>query len=289
MSIAASRGPFAVGGERLPMLWILPLLGLAAMYLPPYAEAAASIWQTDDHGHVPLVLAVALWLFWQQRTALSRAPWQAQWPLGGAALAAGLLLYLSGRATTSAVLVFLSQPLVVTGMLLLLKGRPGLHAVRFAVAYLLFMVPLPSVLVDAATGPLKQWISAIAETVLHGAGYPVARSGVVISIGQYQMLVADACSGLHSMIALAALGTLFIHLMRRSHPWHNVLMLLAILPIAFTANIVRVMVLVLVTYHFGEAAGQGFLHGAAGIVLMLTALCALLALDAALAALLRPR
>ena len=198
-------------------------------------------------------------------------------------LAAAFSMLLLAQLAAIQVVQQIGFIVAIAGAVLFLLGLRHLVLSGPAIGYLLFMVPLPSVLVDAATGPLKQWISAIAETVLHGAGYPVARSGVVISIGQYQMLVADACSGLHSMIALAALGTLFIHL------WHNVLMLLAILPIAFIANTVRVMVLVLVTYHFGEAAGQGFLHGAAGIVLMLTALCALLALDAALAALLRPR
>ena len=90
------------------------------------------------------------------------------------------------------------------------------------------------------------------------------------------MLVADACSGLHSMYSLSALGTLFMYIMARRSRLHNAIMLASILPIAFVANIVRVIVLVLITYHFGDEAGQGFLHGAAGMVLMLVALRLLL-------------
>ena len=153
--------------------------------------------------------------------------------------------------------------------------------------YLIFMVPLPGTLVDAVTGPLKQWISLIVVDVLHAVGYPIARTGVMITIGQYQLLVADACSGLHSMFSLSALGTLFMYIMGRQSRWHNAIMLASILPIAFFANIVRVMALVLVTYHFGDEAGQGFLHGAAGMVLMLVALVFHFLLDTALGALLK--
>jgi exosortase len=154
---------------------------------------------------------------------------------------------------------------------------------------MIFMVPLPWSLVDAITGPLKQWISDIVESLLYAAGYPIARTGVILSIGQYQLLVADACSGLHSMFSLSALGTLFMYIMGRTSKLHNAIMLASILPIAFVANIIRVIILVLVTYHLGDEAGQGFLHGTAGMVLMLAALAFLFALDTVLALVLRPR
>jgi exosortase len=125
--------------------------------------------------------------------------------------------------------------------------------------------------------------------LLHLAGYPIARSGVVITVGHYQLLVADACSGLNSMFSLSALGVLFMYLTRRAGVAHNAIMLASILPIAFAANIVRVVALILITYHFGDAAGQGFLHGAAGILLLLVALGILLSLDAGLAKAFKPR
>ena len=127
------------------------------------------------------------------------------------------------------------------------------------------------------TGPLKQWISVIVVELLYDVGYPISRNGVVITIGQYQMLVADACSGpaldVQPVGARHALHVPHGAAQRRCTTrscWSS------ILPIAFAANIVRVIVLVLITYHFGDEAGQGFLHGAAGIVLMLVALVLLL-------------
>jgi exosortase B len=181
-----------------------------------------------------------------------------------------------------------SQIPVLLGAMLLIGGWGAARAIWFPVFYLVFMIPLPGMVVDALTGPLKQWVSVIAESLLYLSGYPIARDGVMLTIVQYQLLVADACSGLHSMFSLAALGSVFIYITARKSRLHNALMIASILPIAFVANIVRVLVLVLVTYHLGDEAGQGFLHGAAGIVLMIVALLTLFGLDALLARLIRP-
>ncbi len=186
-------------------------------------------------------------------------------------------------------LAIASQPFVVAGVLLLMRGRPAVRIAWFALIYFIFMIPLPGTLVDGLTGPLKQWISIIVVELLYDVGYPISRNGVVLTIGQYQMLVADACSGLHSMYSLSALGTLFMYIVHRKSLLHNAIMLASILPIAFVANIVRVMALVLITYHFGDEAGQGFLHGAAGMVLMLVALICFFSLDKLLERLLPQR
>ena len=282
-------GPLAGKRDALPMepSWLLALAGFAAMYLPVYWWAANGIWQTDEQAHGALILLVLLWLFWGVRRPIAALPdspapiWG--WPVFGF----GLLVYFVGRVFGISILEFGSQALVVAGVLLLIKGRAALRLAWFPVLYFIFMIPLPGILVDALTGPLKQWISVIVVETLYHVGYPISRSGVVLTIGQYQMLVADACSGLHSMYSLSALGTLFMYITARPGRLHNAIMLASILPIAFIANIVRVIALVLITYHFGDEAGQGFLHGAAGIVLMLVALVFFFALDAGLGHLFR--
>jgi exosortase B len=265
--------------------WVFVLIGIAAMYVPVYWAAANWLWQSDDNGHGPIILLIALWLFWQAKGRVLQAPNQPQPALGWSLLMFGLLFYIFGRIINAIVFQFLSQVMVVAALMLLLKGPGALRAASFAVFYLMFLVPLPGVLVDAATGPLKRWISYIVVELLHGMGYPIARAGVTITIAQYQLLVADACSGLNSMISLLALGTLFMYLMARRGVAHNVVMAATIVPIAFLANVVRVVILVLVTYHLGDEAGQGFLHGAAGIVLMLVALALFFAVDTLLVSL----
>jgi len=269
--------------------WAVALAGFAAMYLPIYWWAFNTIWQSDDQAHGLIVLLVVAWLFRQQyRAILDAAPRQAPFA-GWAIFACGLLVYFVGRALGISILELGSQIPVLLGVLLILGGWPAARAAWFPLAYIVFMIPLPGPLVDALTGPLKHWISVIAEQTLYSVGYPIARDGVILTIGQYQLLVADACSGLHSMFSLSALGVLFMYMTSRASVLHNAIMLTSILPIAFAANIVRVMTLVLVTYHLGDEAGQGFLHGAAGIVLMIVALLILFLLDAILARLIKPR
>jgi exosortase/archaeosortase family protein len=102
-------------------------------------------------------------------------------------------------------------------------------------------------------------------------------------------MAAEAGSGLNSMFSLSALGVLYLSLMRYKSWLHNAIIRVSILPIAFAASIIRMLTLVLVTYHFGDAAGPGFLHGAAGIPLLLVALALILGLDTILVRLVKSR
>jgi exosortase len=126
---------------------------------------------------------------------------------------------------------------------------------------------------------LKQLVSVIAESLLYAVGYPIARSGVILSVGPYELLVADACSGLNSIFTLVALTALYLYLMRYRSMSYNLMLLACAVPIAIAANVVRVIVLVLVTYHFGDEAGQGFVHSFAGLLLFAVALTLVMALD----------
>lgn len=261
---------------------LVALTGLVAMYAPSYWTAAQGLWQTDDNGHAPIILAVVLWLFWQIRKEIQVIPDRPHYALGWSLLSLGIALHFVGRTFTIASAEFLSQPLVVAALLVLFKGPAALRIAWFPVVYLIFMVPMPGTLVDALTSPLKHWIAIIVVDALHTVGYPIARAGVIITIGQYQLLVADACSGLYSVISLSALGTLFMYLKARKSMLHNLVMLVAIVPIAFVANAVRVVVLVLVTYHLGDEAGQGFLHDVAGTLLPLVALSIFFSVDTTL-------
>jgi len=127
---------------------------------------------------------------------------------------------------------------------------------------------------------LKPHISSLATQLLYKAGYPVAQDGVIVLIGQYRLLVADACSGLNSMFSLSAIGLLYLYLMQYRSWLRNGVILASLLPVAFIANILRVVTLVLVTYYFGDAAGQGFMHGFSGMLLFVIALSSILVLDA---------
>jgi exosortase B len=262
--------------------WLPVLAGLLVLYLPSFYDLATWLWPTDEHAHGPIVLGILFWLFWRKRAVLSLPSRGA--PLAGFALLAfGLLVYMLGRPHSITVFEIGALAPILAGVLVAMRGWSALRACWFPILFVAFLVPLPGILVDALTGPLKQAVSEMAVRILFPLGYPIARDGVIVTIGPYQLLVADACSGLNSMFSLSALGLLFMHLNGRTSLPHNAVMLASILPIALAANIVRVVTLILITYHLGDEAGQGFLHGSAGIVLLMAALAFFLLLDAALA------
>lgn len=255
------------------------LIGFAALYLPSYVLLAQRVWPTDEQGHGPIILALTLWLLYSQRHALRALPVQPDKPWGGVLLALGLVMYALGRTQGMMVLEVLSQHFVVIGLVLLFMGRGALRVMWFPLFFLLFVVPLPGSLVAAVTAPLKAAVSAVAADLLYRLDYPVAREGVILSVGQYQLLVADACAGLNSMFTLEALGLLYMNLMHYTSAARNVVLALLIIPISFVANVIRVLILVLVTYHFGDEAGRGFIHGFAGMVLFIVGLCLILLTD----------
>jgi len=253
--------------------------GVAALYIPTFYDLSRTLWRQDDYAHGPIILLVVCWILWQRREILWRTPSGGGAVTGGVLFFLGLVCYALGRSQRILQLEVGSLILVLSGSALLLLGSSSLRALRFPLVFLVFLVPLPGVLVDAVTGKLKAYVSYIAEAVLYTSGYPVARDGVMLTVGQYQLLVADACSGLHSMFSLVALGMLYIHVSGEKSWIRNAVLLTTAIPIAFVVNIIRVIVLVLITYHLGDEAGQGFLHDWAGLLLFVAALGLFIASD----------
>lgn len=273
--------------QRLPLLpvgfdWVaFALLAtcLAVLYGPAYLELSRTIWATDEQGHGPIILLVSIWLLYVKRHDVAAAPNKPVAWLGWPLLLFAMALYALGRSQDIIMFAIGSQILLIIALFLIFKGPAALKVAWFPIFFMLFMVPLPEALVAAVTSPLKSAVSAVASSLLYQVGYPVGRSGVVMTVGPYQLLVADACAGLNSMFTLEALGMLYMNLMRYTNPARNIVLALLLVPTAFVANIVRVMILVLVTYHFGDEAGQGFVHSFAGMVLFMVALGLMLLLD----------
>ena len=191
----------------------------------------------------------------------------------------GLLLYIVGRSQDILLFEIGSVIWLLAAIILLICGSNALKVMWFPLFFMLFMIPLPGVVVDAVTMPMKMAVSYVAENILFWAGYPIARIGVILQIGQYKLLVADACAGLHTLFTLEALGLLYLNIIRHDSFVRNIMLAILIVPISFTANVIRVMVLTLITYHYGDEAGQGFLHGFSGMVLFLTALLLIIGVD----------
>ncbi|GBG14992.1 exosortase [Novimethylophilus kurashikiensis] len=261
------------------LLWLPVVIGLAAICIPSFIHLAQTTWDSEENGHGPIILMVFIWLVWQQRSVLASGVPRPGSIMGWLSLLFGLAAFVIGRSQSIDTLEVAGLIPMLVGIVLLMRGWQTLRMLWFPLLFLLFMIPLPGLLITVITGALKTQVSSVAENLLYYGGLPIARNGVVLSIGPYQLLVADACSGLNSMFSLSALGLLYLYLMRYRNWLHIGLMLAAILPIAFIANVIRVMVLVLITYQFGDEAGQGFAHSAAGMLLFAVALLLLLGFD----------
>ena len=254
-------------------------LGMLALLLPTYWKLAHTVWDSDDQGHGPIILVVSMWLLWRLRAPLAALPYEPAAAIGGVLLLIALLSYTLGRSQEIVQLEAGSHILLWVSLILLVRGFKALRMAWFPIFFLIFMVPLPGVFVQMLTVPLKAGVSYVVESMLHGLDDPISRTGVVLNIGPYQLLVADACAGLNSMFTLEALGLLYMNLMGYTSRLRNGLLALLVIPISFSANIVRVTILVLVTYYFGDAAGQGFVHGFAGMVLFIIGLMLMLGTD----------
>jgi exosortase B len=259
--------------------WAPVLFGLAAMYVPTVVDLARTLWTSEEQIHGPIILTVTLYLFWSLRHTIQDTPAQPRGAVGWPLLVFGLLLYILGRSQDIILFELGSLLLVLPAVLLIQRGTAALKACWFPIFFLFFMIPLPGPVVDALTLPMKTAVSWATENILHAAGYPISRSGVILHLGQYQLLVANACAGLHTLFSLEALGLLYLHLTRHESWARNTALAILIVPISFTANVIRVLTLSLVTYHFGDEAGQGFLHGFAGMVLFVSALLLIIAID----------
>ncbi len=260
--------------------WLPIVIGLAVMYVPSLYDLFQGIWSSEEQMHGPIVLCISLWLLhrnWGAMELAARGQTTSNW--GALIFVFGLLLYAVGRSLGILMFEIGSAIWLLAGLALLQRGTAALKVQWFALFFMLFMVPLPSGVVDTVTMPMKTSVSYVAEYVLYAAGYPIGRSGVMLQIGQYMLLVADACAGLNTLLTLEALGLLYLNLVRRDSVFRNVSLALLIVPISFSANVIRVMTLSLITYHCGDAAGQGFTHRFAGMVLFLSALLLIIGFD----------
>jgi exosortase B len=196
----------------------------------------------------------------------------------------GLLLYIVGRSQEILMFEVGSLIWLLIGILLLMRGGGAVKAQWFALFFMLFMIPLPGAIVDTVTMPMKIAVSYAPRTSSSRSATRSPAPAWCCRSGSTKLLVADACAGLHTLFSLEALGLLYLNIIRSESWFRNIALAILIVPISFTANVIRVMVLTLITYHLGDEAGQGFLHGFAGMVLFLSALLLIIGVDSLLQA-----
>ncbi len=224
---------------------------------------------------------------WQSRRELSTATLSPSPTFGWLVLLAGLAVLILSRNQDIWFLEVASEIPVLVGCVLLLAGWGVLRILAFPIGFLIFSAPAPGWMVDGVTVPLKVFISDIVTSGLYIAGYPIAQNGVVIQIGPYQLLVQDACSGMNSIFALSAIGVFYVYAFRWHEKIRALILLLLIVPITITANLLRVVTLVLIAYYGGVELIEGIIHDLTGIALFIVAIGLMLLCDGAIGVLAR--
>ncbi|MCY7280605.1 MAG: exosortase V [Sphingomonas bacterium] len=269
--------PQRSGWRTLDLPRLIFIFGVAAIAIPTMYDVARLTWTTEQGGHAPIILATGLWLLWREGRGVEIRP-----PAGWLSIVLLLpLLVVFGIARITGILEI--EAFVMYGCLVLaaysLVGGAMIRALWFPLLYLALALPPPDSVVAALTQPIKIAISDAAVQVLHILGYPIASLGVMIQIANYQLLVAAACAGLNSIITLSAICLFYAYLRHKSDWVGFVIVSVFILPIAIFSNFVRVLILILVTYYLGEAAGQGFLHDFAGLTVFAVSIVTIFAID----------
>jgi len=263
--------------------WFLALAAVAFAG-PPLAALARVVWSTEQGAQGPIILMTGLWLLVIEavpvlRAGVSRpgrrglvAAWLAVSVVPYAMASMLGVVWLQWAATYSA--------LIAVGYAYV--GGETLKRLWFPLFYLLFLIPPPYSVMLALTRALKLWISSAAVEILTLFGYRVASSGTTLFIDQYELLVAAACAGMNSLFSLLAIGLFYIYLRHRSDWRYALVLAVLVIPVAIAANLLRVILLLLITKYLGNRVAQGILHEAAGLTMFMLALVLLIAIDAAL-------
>jgi exosortase len=227
-------------------------------------------WSTDDDvSHGFFVPVVAGYIAWQRREKLLNMEWKPAWWGMGLLVWAGFQAYL-GMLGAELFLQRTAFLLSLVAVLLILGGTAVVRQLAFPLLLLPFMVPLPTVVYNQLTFPLQMFASAVAEKSLDVLNIPVLRDGNILELASQKLSVAEACSGIRSLLSLSFLSLVYAYFFDRK-VWMRWVLLFLTIPIAIVANSARVT-LTGVFSEIDPSLAQGFFHEAEGWVIFVVAL-----------------
>lgn len=254
------------------MGWFTALL--IGAYLPVLIRLVQQ-WSTDDDfSHGFFVPIVALYIAWQRRDAVLRLPWKPAW-WGAWVLVWGLLQAYVGSLAAELFLQRSAFLISLAGVLVLLGGAAVVRALLFPLLLLLFMIPIPAILFNYVTFPLQILASRVAEFSLDALGIPVLREGNILELATQKLSVAEACSGIRSLLTLTFLSLVYAYFFD-SKVWMRWVLFFATVPIAILANSGRVTITGVLSQTRPELA-EGFFHSLEGLVISAIAFLMLVA------------
>jgi exosortase len=240
------------------------VLGLwAATFVPVYPRLFEAWLFNPDDSHGFLVPLISAYFIWRKRdkiieSTISSSNW------GVAILAVSMGWYVLSFAGG---IEFVSRCMIVcslVGLVLLCAGKEFFKLVSFPVLFLFFMVPIPISIEGMVSFPLQLFATGVARFVIQGLSIPVYQEGNMLYFAQTQLEVAEACSGLRSIVSLTMLSVIFAYLLNKG--WkRRIVLLVSAVPLAIFVNIVRVSGTGVLAHFFGSRVARGFLHEFSGM------------------------
>lgn len=272
---SGSTVPFAKkdGG---PVSWkaILPFLLLSVLVFFLYRGIAVKLvsdwYDLPDFSHGFLIPFFAAYLIWIKKDEIARTPVQPSWA-GTPLVLLGLLLLLTGRFGADLFLSRVSFILLAAGAIWMVWGRPMLRNFRFVLLVLVLAIPLPAVVFNQITFPLQLFASRVASSLLPLAGVPVLREGNVIQLPAMQLEVAEACSGIRSLLSLFTLAVIYGYFLEKRTS-RRVVLAIASVPIAVAANVARIFGTGLCVQYWDPDKAMGFFHEFSGWLMFVVSL-----------------
>jgi exosortase len=254
------------------------VVALAAAMAWVYGGIMVSLgrqWANDDnYSHGFFVIPLAAFFVWERRDALRRAERRPS-AVGLLVIGVSLLFLVAGRLGAELFLTRVSLVGVLVGITLYIWGREHLRLLAFPLAFLLLMIPLPAIVFNKIAFPLQLLASRVGETAIAAAGIPVLREGNVLQLPTRDLEVAEACSGIRSLVSLLMLGIVLGYFTERRTA-ARVLIALASVPIAIAANAARVAGTGLASELISPAAAEGFFHTFSGWLVFVVAFAGLM-------------
>ena len=251
-----SHSPASAGFRWVRMV----ILGLPVgwLYFSILTRLGGQWWHDPNFSHGFFVPIFSLFVVWRRRAQLALLPRSPSW-WGAAILAAAMLLLIVGVLGAELFLSRISLLVMIAGLVVLFLGWRHFRELLFPWFFLFLMVPLPAIVFNQIAFPLQVLASKVAAAALPLAGVPVLREGNIIHLPAMPLEVAEACSGIRSLLSLITLAVIY-GFFRETRVWVRVVLALASVPIAIAANSARIISTGLVVQYWAPDKGEGFFH-----------------------------
>ncbi len=253
------------------------LAGMALVFRQVFVRLVDA-WIVDgNYSHGFLILPVALYFVWERREQLAAAPIKPSW-VGLVAIALGLLVLMAGLWGSELFLSRIALLPVTAGIVLFLFGWRHFKILLFPIAFLFLMIPIPAIIFNQIAFPLQLLASRFGEWAITMVGIPVLREGNVLVLANTSLEVAEACSGIRSLVSLITLGIVYGYF-TDTRTWVRILIVASAVPVAIIANGARVAWTGMAAHWIGKEAAEGFVHEFSGWIVFIFAFLMILAIQ----------